>query len=483
MSIEPSEIRVTSTPNELASMSASRLVEGYASGSWTPSEVIEAVIDEIEHVDSRLNMVAAPLFEEARADAEKATADWKAGRPAGPLSGVPITVKDLIYVGGAPYGAGAPGLATFIAPRDAAVVERVRRAGAILTCKTTTCESGYKLTADSPVDGVTRNPWNPAYTSGGSSGGAAVGVATGCGPLALGTDAVGSIRVPSAFCGVIGIKPTFGLVPRSPGFSPPAWASLAHTGPIARSVADAALLLSVIAGYDVRDAGSLPTSGHAYSAKAQSLKGLAVAASVDFGYAPVDPEVRRAFGEAVDVLRRLGAEIGEDAIKLPSDVLEATLKPIAYSEQAAAVAARDSGDFAQSEERYREVIREGREFSAVEYIVAGYRRGDLRASFVELFKSSAVLITPTVAVPAFEAGAIGVDTIDGRKVDPHLGWSPFSWPINLTGLPAATIPCGFSRDGLPIGLQIIAPWLEEQRILTVAAALEEAIGPFPIARA
>ena len=483
MSIEPSAISVVSAPNELASMPASRLVEGYASGSWTPSEVIEAVIGQIEQVDSRLNMVAAPLFEGARADAEKATADWKAGRPVGPLAGVPITVKDLIYVGGAPYGAGAPGLANYVAPRDAAVVERIRRAGAIVTCKTTTCESGYKLTADSPVDGVTRNPWNPERTSGGSSGGAAVGVATGCGPLALGTDGVGSIRVPSAFCGVIGLKPTFGLVPRSPGFSPPSWASLAHTGPIARSAADAALLLSVIAGHDVRDAGSLPVSGLAYTAKAQSLKGLAVAASVDFGYAPVDPEVRRAFGAALDVLRRLGAEIREDAIELPSDILEATLKPIAFAEQAAAVAARDAADFAQSEERYREVIQRGRGVSAVEYIVAGYRRGDLRALFIELFKSSAVLVTPTVAVPAFKAGTLGVDTIDGHAVDPHLGWSPFTWPINLTGLPAATIPCGFSRNGLPIGLQIIAPWLEEQRILTFAAGLEEAMGPFPIARA
>lgn len=478
MTLETSEARPAIAPNPLAQMPASRLLDGYASGAWTPTEVVEAVIGAIERSDAELNIVATPLFESARAEAAKATADWKAGRPAGPLAGVPVTVKDLVFVADAPYNAGAPALAGFRAPADAAAVERIRAAGAILTCKTTTCKSGYKLTADSPVTGITRNPWNPNHTSGGSSGGAAAGVAAGCGPLALGTDGVGSIRVPSAFCGVVGVKPTFGLVPRSPGYSPPSWASLAHTGPIARTVADAAALLSVIAGYDARDAASAPgTGGYVYSAELKSPKGVAVAASVDFGYAPVDPEVRRAFGEAIDTLRRLGVVVREDAIRLPPDVLDATLKPIAFSEQAAAACGRAPEDFARSEAEYRDVIRQGKAYSATDYIVAGYRRGALRALFLDLFKSSELLVTPTVAVAAFAAGAIGVDAIDGQKVDPHLGWSPFTWPLNLVGLPAATIPCGLSRDGLPIGLQIIAPSLQEQRMLTMAAALEDAFGP------
>src|SRR5207247_5295475 len=157
-----------------------------------------------------------------------------------------------------------------------------KASGAIITCKTTTCESGYKLTADSPVTGTTRNPWNPSRTSGGSSGGAAAGVAAGCGPIAIGTDGVGSIRVPSSFCGVFGLKPTFGLVPRSPGFSPPSWGSLAHTGPIGRTVADVALLLEVIAHYDQRDAVSLPVGKRQFDVSPGSLDGMRIAASVDF---------------------------------------------------------------------------------------------------------------------------------------------------------------------------------------------------------
>src|SRR5579871_5191579 len=188
MSIETPVASRTSAPNALAGMTVSDLTDGYASGALTPSEVVEAVIEAIEYVDQRLNIVATPLFDEARAEAKKATADWKSGRPAGPLAGIPVTVKDLIYVANAPYRGGAPGLGDFLAPADAAVVERIRAAGAIITCKTTTCESGYKLTADSPVSGLTRNPWNVERTSGGSSGGAAAGVATSCGPLALGTD-------------------------------------------------------------------------------------------------------------------------------------------------------------------------------------------------------------------------------------------------------------------------------------------------------
>ena len=176
-----------------------------------------------------------------------------AGEARGPLAGVPVTVKDLVFVAGVPAYAGAPLNRSFVPQVDAAVVAALKTAGAIIMCKTTTCESGYKLTADSPVSGLTRNPWNLQRTSGGSSGGAAAAVAAGCGPIAIGTDGVGSIRVPSSFCGVFGLKPTFGSVPRSPGFFPPSWASLAHTGPIARTVADAALVLEVIASYDLRD--------------------------------------------------------------------------------------------------------------------------------------------------------------------------------------------------------------------------------------
>jgi aspartyl-tRNA(Asn)/glutamyl-tRNA(Gln) amidotransferase subunit A len=458
--------------NELARLSAVELLEGYRTRRFTPRDVIEDVISALEATNASCNVVVTPAYEQARAAADRATVAWSSGQPQGKLTGVPVSIKDLVYVAGLPALGGAPANKDLVPSVDAAAVSALKSAGAIVTCKTTTCESGYKLTADSPVSGITRNPWNRDRTSGGSSGGAAASIAAGCGPLAIGTDGVGSIRVPSAFCGVVGIKPTFGLVPRSPGFSPPSWASLAHTGPIARTVADAALLLETVATHDLRDAASLPVPARSLDARAVKLDGIRIGSSVDFGYAAVALDVRRAFQSAVETLGSLGASIVPDCVQLEFDMLERILKPIAYTEQAAAVSARGAAALMASDSDYRDVVAKGASYSGIEYVEAGYRRNSLRMSFLEIFANVDAIVTPTVAVTAFPAGALGVDEIDGVTVDRHLGWSPFSWPINLTGLPAATIPCGFDADGLPIGLQIIAPWLDEGLIVRIAAAFE-----------
>jgi len=474
MKAETARASAAAQPNELAKLSAVDLLEGYRAGRFTPRDVIEDVIAALETTQASCNVMVTPMFEQARAAADQASAAWKSGQPAGPLAGVPVTIKDLVFVAGVPALGGAPLNRDFVPAVDGAAVTALQAAGAIVTCKTTTCEAGYKLTADSPVSGITRNPWNPGRTSGGSSGGAAAAVAAGCGPLAIGTDGVGSIRVPSSFCGVVGLKPTFGLVPRSPGFSPPSWGSLAHTGPIARTVADAALLLEVVAGHDLRDAASLPVPRRSFDAKAGRLDGVKIGASIDFGFAAVDPDVRKAFAAATDTLAGLGAELVQDCVALPPDMLERILKPIAYTEQSAAVASRSAEQLSASDAEYREVVAQGRAFSGIDYMEATFRRTALRGSFLELFRTVDALVTPTVAVTAFRAGTLGVDRIDGIAVDSHLGWSPFSWPINLTGLPAATIPCGFDSGGLPIGLQIVAPWLDEALILRIAAAFEHA---------
>lgn len=461
-------------PTDLARLSASELLAGFRRKRFTPRDVVDDVIAALEATQAACNVVATPMVAQARADAERLTKAMQAGEICGPLAGVPVTIKDLVYVAGVPAYGGAPMNRSFVPDVDGAVVTALKAAGAIITCKTTTCESGYKLTADSPVTGTTRNPWNVARTSGGSSGGAAAAVAAGCGPIAIGTDGVGSIRVPSSFCGVFGLKPTFGLVPRSPGFSPPSWASLAHTGPITRSVADAALALETIALHDLRDPASLPVPPRRIDASPRALTGLRIAASVDLGYAAVSADVRAAFARALLVLEGCGAGISADHPGLDPEVLEHTLKPIAFTEQAAAVARRGSDALAGSDPEYRGVIAAGRRYSGLDYVEAGYRRGQLRAGFLKLFERVDALVTPTVAVTAFEAGRLGIDRIDGATVDPHLGWSPFTWPINLAGLPAATVPCGFDRDGLPIGLQIVAPWLDEPTIFKIAAAFEEA---------
>jgi len=460
-------------PRGLARLSATQMLDGYRAGEFTPRDVVDEVIDALKGTDALCKVMTADMFASARHEADRATAAWKAGE-AKALTGVPITVKDLVYVAGTKAQAGAPALEGFVPEADAGVVTAVKDAGGIITCKTTTCESGYKLTADSPVSGITRNPWNLDRTSGGSSGGAAAAVAAGCGPLAIATDGVGSIRVPSAFCGVFGLKPTYGLVSRSPGFFPPSWPSLAHTGPIARNVSDAALLLGVIAGHDRRDPGSLPIAGRTFAAKTRRLDGLRIGFSPDLGYAAVASDVRAAFKHAIDALADLGAELTAADPGVEPDVLEKVLQPIAFTEQAASIDARDPALLSHSDQEYRNVIAKGRTYSGVDYMRATHRRMMLRGRFVDLFRRIDVLVTPTVAVTAFAAGTIGVEQIDGRKVDRHLGWSPFTWPINLAGLPAATVPCGCDRDGLPIGLQVIAPWLGEDTILSVAAAFEQA---------
>jgi aspartyl-tRNA(Asn)/glutamyl-tRNA(Gln) amidotransferase subunit A len=204
------------------------------------------------------------------------------------------------------------------------------------------------------------------------------------------------------------------------------------------------------------------------------LDGVKIGSSVDFGFAAVDADVRAAFQSAEETLAGLGADVAADCVALAPDMLDRILKPIAYTEQAAAVASRDSAALVASDEDYRDVVAAGRNYSGIAYIEASYRRNALRSAFLDLFQTVDALVTPTVAVTAFGAGELGVDRIAGTAVDRHLGWSPFSWPINLTGLPAATIPCGFDRNGLPIGLQIVAPWLGEAMILRIAAAFEHA---------
>lgn len=459
---------------ELEWMTARELLAGYRSQQFTPSDVIESVIGALQRTDAVCNVVVTDLYESARVAAKKATDAYRRGEAHGALAGIPVTIKDLLYVAGCPAHAGSPSLADFVPQVDSAAVERLKAAGAILTCKTTTCESGYKLTADSPISGITRNPWDRSRTSGGSSGGAAAAVAAGCGPMGVGTDAVGSIRVPASFCGVFGIKPTFGLVPRSPAFFPPSWGSLAHTGPIARTVADAALMLEVIAGFDARDAVSLPQPSRQFSTEIGSLQGLRIAFTPDWGYAPLHPEVRKAFATAIDTLSDCGAEIVPVAKGLDPDLLERVLQPIGFTEQAAAVASRSSEVLALSEPEFRAVVAQGRRYVGTDYVEALHRRALLRNQLLGLFADCDVVATPTVAVTAFAAGDIGTGEIAGHAVDKHLGWSPFSWPVNLAGLPAASLPCGFDSAGLPIGLQLMGPMLGEPVLFRVSAAFEAA---------
>ena len=274
---------------------------------------------------------------------------------------------------------------------------------------------------------------------------------------------------------MFGIKPTFGLVPRAPGFFPPSWGSLAHTGPIGGRSSDVALLLEVIAGYDLRDAVSLPRrpaslrclAGKPRRPQDRRQRRLRLCA----GCAGRAQGFRRPRSTRWPIPARKWCEVD---VGFGAEMLETVLQPIGFTEQATAVLDRDAVELARSDAEFRSVVDKGKGFRGTDYMAATHRRNQLRGRFLKLFGTIDALVTPTVAVTAFEAGTIGVDEIDGEAVDRHLGWSPFSWPINLAGLPAASVPCGFDEDGLPIGLQIVAPWLDEAVIFRIAAAFEAA---------
>ena len=457
-------------------MTALDLLAGYRAKRFTPSDVVEDVIAALERTDAACNIVVTDLYDSARAEAKRATDAYRTGEARGALAGVPVTIKDLLFVAGVPAHAGAPSLKDFVPQSDSAAVERLKAAGAVLTCKTTTCESGYKLTADSPLTGITRNPWDLSRTSGGSSGGAAAAVAAGCGPLGVGTDAVGSIRVPASFCGVFGIKPTFGLVPRAPGFFPPSWGSLAHTGPIARTVADAALMLEVIAGFDARDAVSLPQPPRKFLDRSRQAGRPAHRLHAGLGLCG-----RASRGARVVLSRR------SIRCRLRRDAGAAAARPRCRHSGTRAEADRlhraggrgrsapTGGAGAVGTETFRDVVATGPQLQRHRPCAgAASPRGAAQHTARHVQRMRSRHHADRRRDGASRRATLGVDEIDGKPVDKHLGWSPFSWPINLAGLPAASVPCGFDSAGLPIGLQLVGPMLGEPVLIRVAAAFEAA---------
>ncbi len=461
---------------ELWSLSALALARGYRAREFSPLEALESILQRIEALDPGINAIATLDAQGAR-EAARAAGERVARGGAHALCGVPLTVKDLIATRGLRTTGGSRLYENYVPSADSAAVERVRAAGAAIVGKTTTCEFGHKLTGDSALFGVTRNPHDRSRTSGGSSGGAAAGLAAGFGPLALGTDAVGSIRVPAAFCGVIGMKPSFGLVPRAPGL-PPSWDSLVHTGPMGRTVGDVALLLEAIAGPDNRDRASiaLPANFRPPSAFGEvDVRALRIGFAATLGDAPVKPSVAAAVQDAVETLRGDGCTVLADAPDLRG-ALE-TVRTIGLSEL---FASRENDAHEERElldPSLRRILETNPGASASDYVRATLHRTTLWRAMQALFERVDVLVLPAVPIPAFASGEIGVTLIDGVAVDAHLGWSPFSFPFNLTGLPALTIPTRLRAGGLPAGLQIVGPQYAEATLLAVAAAYERAIGP------
>jgi aspartyl-tRNA(Asn)/glutamyl-tRNA(Gln) amidotransferase subunit A len=435
----------------------------------SPVEVVEAVLRHIDRLQPVVNAFITVTADEARARARAAEAAVMAGAPLGPLHGVPFSVKDLLFTAGSRTTMGSVMFADQVPAEDAVPVRRLREAGAILIGKTTTPEFGHKPLTDSPLFGVTRNPWRLDRTPGGSSGGAAAAVASGQGPLALGTDGGGSVRIPAACCGVVGIKPTLGRVPHV--HQADLFSSTSYIGPLARTVAEAAACLDVIVGFDPGDPYSRREP--ADDLPAVEVRGLTLGWLPRVGNARVDPEVLAANEAAVRHLERAGARV--EVLEEDWASLEAVFLVLLQSGLAARIGPRLAGFGGKVTPSLRETIERGAGWSAVDADNAAAQRTALYRRVQALFERFDFLLSPTIARPALSVdhGAFDPITIDGELAGSiRAAWYPYTWPLNFTGHPAVSLPCGWSADGLPIGLQIAGPWYADRRVLALAAHLE-----------
>jgi len=454
-------------PHNLADCTATELVQLYRTGAASPVEATQAVLSRIDETDRMLNAFCLVDAERALESAEASEARWQEGAPKDLLDGVPVSIKDLILTRGWPTLRGS----RTIDPKqpwnvDAPATARLREAGAVLIGKTNTPEFGIKGTTDNLLTGITRNPWNSRMTPGGSSGGAAAAVASGMGPLAVGTDGAGSIRIPSTFCGIPGIKPSFGRVPAYP-LSP--FGTVAHIGPHARSVEDLALMLTVMSRPDARDWTSLPYDPRDYRVGlADGVRGLRIAFSPDLGYVKnVDPEVAAAVREAAESFSALGAHVDEAAPGF-ADPEEITTQ-LWFVGSTTIVGNLTLAQVALTDPALRWQAEEGRKVSVAQLQQLVLRRGELGSFMRQFHQRYDLLLTPGVSVPAFEAKAPGEWELALPK---FLGWTPFSFPFNLTQQPAAVVPCGLTRSGLPVSVQIVGPMHGDALVLRAARAYE-----------
>ncbi len=443
---------------------AAELHAGFRDGELSPVEACTESLERIAEVDPSLNAFclvdADRALDQARAsEGRYARGDWLSE-----IDGVPVAVKDLLLTEGWPTLRGS----LSIDPSgpwldDAPVVARLRGAGAVMVGKTTTPEFGCKGVTDSPRHGVTRNPWNPALTPGGSSGGSAAALMAGMVPLALGTDGGGSIRIPGALTGVTGMKATFGQVPVWPA-SP--FGTLSHAGPMARTVADARVMLSVLAQPDARDWSALP----ALALKPASDVNLD---SLRIGFAPsltgdhVAPEVALIVANAVETFVAAGARV--ETIDAPVGTGREIFDPLWQSGAAVLVGQIEPSARADLDPTLVELAEAGERLSGVEIARAAQRRGEYAEALSTLFTEIDVLLTPTIPIVAFAAGR---DAPEDWRDNQWQSWTPFTIPLNLSQQPAATVPCGLTGDGLPVGLQVIGAKYRDPLVLDVAEAYE-----------
>jgi aspartyl-tRNA(Asn)/glutamyl-tRNA(Gln) amidotransferase subunit A len=463
--------------SDIAFLSAAELARRYADGSLSPVEVARATLARIEARNPLINAYCQVDAEGALEQARASEARWRRGQPASPVDGVPTGIKDLLLARGMPTLRGS----RTVDPAgpwndDAPCTARLREAGAVILGKTTTPEWGWKGVTDSPLTGVTRNPWNPDLTPGGSSGGASAALAAGMGALQVGTDGGGSIRIPNAFTATTGIKAHFGRVPAWP-LSP--MGTVAHVGPMARTVRDAALLLDILAKPDARDWSALPPIEPAYAKDLdRGVKGLRIAYSPRLGYVPsVHPEVEASVRGAVAAFADLGAHVEE------TDPGFADAGPL-FAVHWFATARNTFGKlpstkFALMDPGLQQTCAYAERFTVADFLDYQQARVQLGEAMKRFNQRFDLLVTPALAVPAFPVGRVAPDLPSGESPSPFdwTWWTPFSFPFNLTQQPALSVPCGFTADGRPIGMQIVAPAYREDLGLAAAAAFEASRPP------
>lgn len=452
--------------SDLTLMPATDLARAFRSRNLSPVDVTEAVLERVQRLDPKVNAFVLVDGDGAIKAARSSEERWRQGRPLGDLDGVPVPIKDIFLTEGWPTRRGSRTLAN-AAPddQDAPAVARLRENGAVFVGKTTTPELGWKGVTDSPLEGVTTNPWDTALTAGGSSGGSAAAVALGMGPMALGTDGGGSIRIPASFCGIYGIKPTYGRVPLWPA-SP--FGTLAHAGPLTRTVRDAAVMLDVLTRPDSRDwSATEPPQRSFLEGLDDGVRGLRIAYSPTLAGAGVDGDVAAATADAAHVLEDLGARVEEYHPGFSDPI--AAFDVLWYAGAAKALAHLDDADREMLEPALADAAAQGARYSAIDYIDAVAVRASLGQMMGAVHERFDLLLTPSVPIPPFQGGR---EVPEGWPHPRWTSWTPFTYPFNLTQQPAASLPCGFTRNGLPVGVQLVGRKFADALVLRASQAFQ-----------
>nr|WP_230972411.1 amidase [Archaeoglobus neptunius] len=436
------------------------MVDRLRSGELKPVDILEECLAKIEELNPKINAFVT-LNEKAREDAKSVDTTL-------PLAGLPVAIKDNVETKGLRTTYCSKLYENYVPEEDAVLVERLKKAGAVIVGKTNLPEFGLIAYTDNPMFGPTKNPWDLSRTVGGSSGGSAAAVAAGMVPVASGNDGGGSIRIPASFCGLYGLKPSYGRVPCYPAL--PIFVGLHSEGFLTRYVEDTALMLDVVKGRDSRDMQSLPDDGVSYlEAIKEPPDNVKIAYSPDLGYATVDPEVEEIVRKAAFKLEKFG-EVEEVKVSAPS--LEPDLVTKVVLEVTTFLGERMEEWKKITFPPYLGFFALADSLTYREYIKIEEKKMELWRSLRKVFDEYDFLITPTVAVKPFEIGKLGPDEIAGKPTTP-IGWMPFTYPFNFTKQPAASIPAGFSKDGLPIGMQIVGRHYDDVGVLRISKAFQD----------